>query len=65
MGSAKEATVKEGLLQVVVMKFGGDGGVCGGIQPTARKEFLKLSLVQKSDFIKAWRQDPWAGKAVL
>ena len=25
------------------------------------KEFLKMSLVQKGDFIKAWGQDPWAG----
>ena len=30
----------------------------------AKKEFLKTSLVQKGDFIKAWRQDPWAGRAV-
>ena len=26
----------------------------------AKKEFLKMSLVQKSDFIDAWGQDPWA-----
>ena len=25
---------------------------------------LKASLVQKGDFIKAWGQDPWTGRAV-
>ena len=30
----------------------------------AKKEFLKMSLVQKGDFVKAWGQDPWAGRAV-
>ena len=29
----------------------------------AKKEFLKTSVVQKDDFIKAWGQDPWAGSA--
>ena len=29
-----------------------------------KKEFLKMSLVQKGDFVKAWGQDPWAGRAV-
>ena len=24
---------------------------------------LKTSLVQKGDFVKAWGQDPWAGRA--
>ena len=31
----------------------------------AKKEFLKKSLVQKGDFIKAWGQDPWAERAAL
>ena len=30
-----------------------------------KKEFLKMSLVQKSDFIKAQGQDPWAEIAEL
>ena len=31
----------------------------------AKKEFLKTSLVQKGDFIKAQGQDLWAGRAAL
>ena len=31
----------------------------------AKKEFLKMSLVQKGDFIKARGQDPWAERAAL
>ena len=31
----------------------------------AKKEFLKTSLVQKGDFIKAWGQDQWAERTVL
>ena len=46
------------------MKFWGDGGLWGP-EMTAKKEFLKTSLVQKGDFIKAWGQDPWAGRAAL
>ena len=30
-----------------------------GLEPMAKKEFLKMSLVQKGDFIKAGGQDPW------
>ena len=45
------------------MKFWGDGG--GFPEPMAKKEFLKMSLVQKGDFIKAWGQDPWAGRVAL
>ena len=30
---------------------------------TARKEFLKMSLVQKGDCIKARGQNPWAERA--
>ena len=44
----------------LMMKFWGDGEVS---ERTAKKEFLKMSLVQKSDFIKALGQDPWAGRA--
>ena len=40
------------------MKFWGDGS--RGLELTAKKEFLKTSLVQKDDFIKAHGQDPWA-----
>lgn len=29
------------------------------------KQFLKMSLVQKSDFIKTQEQDLWAERAVL
>ena len=29
-----------------------------GLEPMAKKEFFKMSLVQKGDFIKAWGQDP-------
>ena len=31
----------------------------------AKKEFLKMSLVQKGDFIKTRGQDAWAGIAAL
>ena len=31
----------------------------------AKKEFLKMSLVQKGNFIKAWGQDLWAERAAL
>ena len=34
------------------MKFWGDGGG-RDLEPTAKKEFLKTSLVQKGDFIGA------------
>ena len=37
------------------MKFWGDGG--SGLEPTAKKEFLRMFLVQKGDFIKARGQD--------
>ena len=37
------------------MKFWGDGS--RGLELTAKKEFLKTSLVQKDDFIKAQGQD--------
>ena len=40
-------------------------GVLWGPEPRAEKEFLKTPLVQNSDFIKAWGQDPWAEKAAL
>ena len=36
-----------------------------GLELTAKKEFLKTSLVQKGDFIKAQGQDLWAVRAVL
>ena len=36
-----------------------------GSEPTAKKEFLKTSLVQKGDFLKALGQDPWAERAAL
>ena len=45
---------------VAVMGFWRGGG---GLQPTAKKEFLRRSLVQKGDFTKARGQDPWAGRA--
>ena len=32
---------------------------------TAKKEFLKMSLVQKGDFIKAQGQDLWVERAAL
>ena len=37
----------------------------GGSELTAKKEFLKTSLVQKGDFIRARGQDLWAGRATL
>ena len=37
----------------------------GGLELTAKKGFLKTSLVQKNDFIKAQRQVPWAERAAL
>ena len=39
----------------------------GGVlqRQQVKKEFLKMSLVQKGDFSKAWGQDPWAGRAAL
>ena len=40
----------------VIVGFAGSG-------THAKKEFLKTSLVQKGDFIKAQGQDPWAGRA--
>ena len=46
---------------VVVIRFWGNRG----LEPTAKKEFLKTSLVQKGDFIKTWGQDLWAGRAAL
>ena len=36
-----------------VMKFWDDGGGSWSPELTAKKEFLKMSLVQKGDFIKA------------
>ena len=44
------------------MKFWGDGGF---LELTAKKEFLKMSLVQKGDFIKAQGLDLWAERAAL
>ena len=38
-------------------------GWWGVPQPRAKKEFLKTSLVQKGDFIKAQGQGPWARKS--
>ena len=46
-----------------VMRLWGDGGVFMGSEPTAKKEFLKTSLVQKGDFIKVGGQDSWVGRA--
>ena len=37
----------------------------GSLELMAKKEFLKMSLVQKGDFIKAQGQDPWAERAAL
>ena len=37
----------------------------GGSKLKANKEFLKTSLVEKGDFIKAQGQDLWAGRAAL
>ena len=48
-----------------VMKFWDDGGGSWSPELTAKKEFLKMSLVQKGDFIKAWGQDLWAERAAL
>ena len=45
-----------------MMKFWGDGGLWGP-EPMAKKGFLKTSLVQKGDFIKARGQNPWAERA--
>ena len=36
-----------------------------GLELTDKKEFLKMSLVQKGDVNKAQRQDPWAGRGAL
>ena len=47
------------------MKFWGETGGSWGPEPMAKKEFLKTSVVQNGDFIKAWEQDPWAGRATL
>ena len=45
-----------------MMRFWGDGGVVGS-RAYAHKEFLKTSLVQKGESIKARGQDPRAGRA--
>ena len=37
--------------------------IVGGLEPMAKKEFLKMSSVQKGDFIKARGQDWWAERA--
>ena len=37
----------------------------GGPETMTKKEFLKTSLVQKGDFIKAQEQELWAGRAAL
>ena len=37
-------------------------GYCGAVEPTAKKESLKTSLVQKGDLIKARGQDPPVGR---
>ena len=47
-----------------VVKCWSDGGFVG-LEPMAKEEFVKKSLVQKGDFIKARGQVPWAGRAAL
>ena len=41
------------------------GVIGGGLELTVKKEFLKKSLVQKGEFIKAQGQDLWAERAAL
>ena len=41
------------------------GVIGGGLELTVKKEFLKKSLVQKGEFIKAQGQDLWAESAAL
>ena len=44
------------------MRLWGDDG---SLELMAKKGFLKMSLVQKGDFIKVRGQDPWAERAAL
>ena len=40
-------------------------GVMVGSRADSQERILRMSSVQKGDFIKAWGQDPWAGEAPL
>ena len=50
---------------MILMRFLGWQWGSWGLEPMAKKEFLKTSLVQKGDFMKAQGQDPWAGRTTL
>ena len=36
-----------------------------GLEPTAKKEYLRCLWCKKDDFTKAWGQDPWTERAAL
>ena len=47
----------------LLMWFWNVGELVGGVRSGANELILEKSLVQKGDFMKAWGQDPWAGRA--
>lgn len=61
-GSLDEKAVCLGIL--LIRFWGGQWGLRGP-EPTTKKEFLKMNLVQKGDFTNAQGQDPRAGRAAL
>ena len=49
------------MMMMMTMRFWNGGGS----ELMDKKDFLKTSLVQKGDFIRAWGQDLWAERATL